>query len=66
MLNMAMVEGLTINGYTMHGTGSYQSNGYFAGYIKLTPEQKEELKGDNGKDGYSVSLSSYDAVVAGQ
>ncbi len=58
------VEGLTINGYTMHGTGSYQSNGYFAGYIQFTPEQKDELKGENGKDGYSVSLSSYDAVVA--
>lgn len=46
------VEGLTINGHTMHGTGSYQSNGYFAGYIRFTPEQKEELKGEDGKDAH--------------
>lgn len=55
------LEGLVIGGMTMHGYGSFQSNSYFTGVqIQFTPEQKDELKGE---DAYGVNLSSYEDVV---
>lgn len=55
------LNGLTIGGYTMSGYGSYQDNVYITGGVfEFTPQQKEELK---GQDAYSVSLSSYVGVV---
>lgn len=55
------LEGLTIGGFTMTGYGSFQSNSYFTGVqIQFTPEQKEELKGE---DSYSAVLSDYVGIV---
>lgn len=55
------LEGLVIGGMTMHGYGSFQSNSYFTGVqIQFTPEQKDELKGE---DAYGVNLSNYEDVV---
>lgn len=55
------LTGITVNGVTFKGYSSFQTNGYFKGHIEFLPEQLEELKGDGG---YSVSLTSYDAIVA--
>lgn len=55
------LTGITINGVTFNGYSSFQTNGYFKGHIEFLPEQLESLKGDGG---YSVSLTSYDAIVA--
>lgn len=55
------LSGLNINGQDMSGYSAYLNNIYLTGYIKFTEEQKEELKGN---DGYSVFLTSYDAIVA--
>ena len=55
------LEGLTIGGFTMTGYGSFQSNSYFTGVqIQFTPEQKEELKGE---DSYMAVLSDYVGIV---
>lgn len=55
------LEGLTIGDFTMHGYGSFQSNAYLIGdNIQFTPQQKEELKGE---DAYSVQLSDYEGVI---
>lgn len=54
------LTGITINGVEFNGYSSFQTNGYFKGYIEFLPDQIEELKGN---DGYSVSLTSYDAIV---
>lgn len=55
------LEGLTIKGVTMRGTGTFLSNIYMTGTtIQWTPEQLEDIK---GKDAYSVSLSSYEGFV---
>lgn len=55
------LEGLTIGGFTMTGYGSFQSNSYFTGVqIQFTPEQKEELKGE---DSYTAVLSDYVGIV---
>ena len=55
------LEGLTINGVTLRGYGSYQHNCYFTGtQIQLTPGQRDELQ---GKDAYSVILSSYEGSI---
>lgn len=55
------LTGVTVNGVTFNGYSSFQTNGYFKGHIEFLPEQMEDLKGDGG---YSVSLTSYDAIVA--
>ena len=55
------LDGLTVGGFTMSGYGSFQSNSYFTGVqIQFTPEQKEELKGE---DSYSAVLSDYVGIV---
>lgn len=55
------LTGLTIGGQTLSGYGSYQDNVYVTGGIfEFTPQQKEELKGE---DAYSASLSSYVGVI---
>ena len=55
------LDGLTIGGLQMSGYGSYQSNVYITGGIfEFTPEQKEEMKGE---DAYSVTLSEYVGTV---
>ncbi len=56
--------GLTIDGVDMSGYSAYLNNVYLTGVIKWLEDHKEEFKGEDGKDGYSVALSSYDAVVA--
>lgn len=56
-----LLEGLTIGGMVMHGHGTYMENCYFTGVqIQFTPEQKEEL---TGQDAYSVNLSTYESVI---
>ena len=54
-------SGLVINGKDMSGYSAYLNNIYITGVIEWLEEHKDEFK---GRDGYSVSLSSYDAVVA--
>lgn len=55
------IEGLTIGGVTMRGTGSFQKNMYMTGvHIQFTPEELEDLR---GQDAYNVSLSSYEGVI---
>lgn len=54
-------SGLNINGKDLSGYSAYLNNVYITGVIKWLEEHIDELK---GKDGYSVSLSSYDAVIA--
>ena len=56
-----LLEGLTIGGMIMHGHGTYMENCYFTGaQIQFTPQQKEELA---GQDAYSVNLSTYESVI---
>lgn len=63
--NIAMqfgdLSGLYINGVDMSGYSAWLNNIYFSGHAEWTPGQLEEIR---GKDGYSVNLTSYDAVVA--
>lgn len=63
--NIAMqfgdLSGLYINGVDMSGYSAWLNNIYFSGHVEWTPGQLEEIR---GKDGYSVNLTSYDAVVA--
>lgn len=55
------LNGLQINGVTMQGYGSFQSNAYFRGVqIQLPPEQMESLKGDSA---YAAQLTSYVGTV---
>lgn len=59
------LDGLNIPGApndgNLEGDGAYLTNVYMTGaLIKFTPEQLEDLK---GKDGYSVSLTSYNTTV---
>ena len=55
------LDGLTIGGMAMKGEGTFLSNIYMTGaVIQFSPEQKEELK---GQDAYSVVLSDYEAVL---
>ena len=55
------LNGLQIDGVTMHGYGSFQSNAYFRGVqIQLPPEQMESLKGDSA---YAAQLTSYVGTV---
>ena len=52
---------LVIGGQPMSGYSSFQKNIYLSGSAyEFTPQQKEELKGD---DAYSVALSSYVGTV---
>lgn len=56
-----LLEGLRIGGMVMHGYGTYMENCYFTGVqIQFTPQQKEEL---TGQDAYSVNLSTYESIV---
>ena len=56
-----LLEGLTIGSMVMHGSGTYMENCYFTGVqIQFTPEQKDEIKGE---DAYSVNLSTYESVI---
>lgn len=57
-------SGLSISGEDLSGYSAYLNNVYITGIIKWLEDHKEEFKGKDGKDGYSVSLSSYDAVIA--
>lgn len=55
------LDGLEISGVKFEGSGTIQGNSYIYGStIKFTKEQMDELKGESG---YSVMLSSYDAIV---
>ena len=55
------LDGLTIGGMQMKGEGTFLSNIFMTGaIIQFTPEQKEELK---GQDAYSVVLSDYECVI---
>ena len=55
------LDGLVINGIHMTGWGTFEENSYMTGVtIQLTPEQKEELKGE---DAYSAVLSTYAGLV---
>lgn len=61
--NIAKQDGnlnnLEIGGMKMSGYGTFETNSYLMGtQIQFTPDQLEELKGLNGADAYSVSLSS--------
>ena len=56
-----LLEGLTIGGLEMHGYGTFMENCYLTGVqIQFTPEQKDEIKGE---DAYSVNLSTYESVI---
>lgn len=55
------LSGIVINGVSMKGYSAYLNNIYISGYIQFTEDQKNELRGN---DGFSVSLTSYDAIVA--
>ena len=55
------LNGLEFDGITFEGDGVIQGNSYIYGStIKFTKEQLEDLKGESG---YSVMLSTYDAIV---
>ncbi len=55
-----LLEGLVINGFEMHGYGSYSHNNYFSGVnIQFDRTVIEDLK----PDVYSVHLSSYECAV---
>lgn len=45
----------------MEGYSAYLNNIYMKGHLEFTDGQREELKGENG---YTVLLTTYDAVVA--
>lgn len=56
-----LLDGLTIGGMEMHGYGTFNENNYLTGVtIQFTPQQMEELKGE---DAYSVVLSTYESAV---
>ena len=56
-----LLEGLTIGGMVMHGSGTYMENCYFTGVqIQFTPEQQDQIIGE---DAYSVNLSTYESIV---
>lgn len=52
------INGLTVNGVTLRGHGSFQRNSYFTDSVIQI--QGDEFK---GADAYSVVLSSYEGVV---
>lgn len=52
------IDGLTVNGVTLRGHGSFQRNSYFTDSVIQI--QGDEFK---GADAYSVVLSSYEGVV---
>lgn len=57
-------SGLIINGKDMSGYSAYLNNIYITGVIEWLEDHKDDFKGEDGKDAYSVALSSYDAVIA--
>ena len=63
--NIAMqfgdLSGLHVGGVSMEGYSAYLNNIYMKGHLEFTDGQREELKGENG---YTVLLTTYDAVVA--
>lgn len=66
--NIAMQDGnlnnLEVGGFKMSGWGTFETNSYLMGtQIQFSPDQLEELKGLNGADAYSVTLSSYDGII---
>ena len=62
--NIAMqfgnLSGLNVGGVDMSGYSAYLNNVYFTGTLQWTPEQLEEIK---GQDGYSVTLTTYDMSI---
>ena len=63
--NIAMQFGdlseLHVGGVSMEGYSAYLNNIYMKGHLEFMDGQREELKGENG---YTVLLTTYDAVVA--
>lgn len=55
------LTGLNVGDVTMEGYSAYLNNIYMRGHLEFTDGQREELKGENG---YTVLLTTYDAVVA--
>lgn len=55
------LSGLHVGGVSMEGYSAYLNNIYMKGHLEFTDGQREELKGENG---YTVLLTTYDAVVA--
>lgn len=58
-MQMGDLSNLIINGEQLDEGSVYLNNVYFGGNIWYTPEQKEDMKGN---DAYSVTLSTYSAV----
>lgn len=58
-MQLGDLSNLIINGESLAGGSAYLNNVYFGGNVWYTPEQKEDMKGD---DAYSVTLSTYSAM----
>jgi hypothetical protein len=58
-MQLGDLSNLIINGESLVEGSVYLNNVYFGGNVWYTPEQKEDMKGN---DAYSVTLSTYSAV----